>query len=307
MEIKQSNLKLVYLAAITYAVIIGLSFMFVKIALRSANPFDILAFRFMASFLAVLITVALGWVKLNYSWERVIKILPLAILYPLLFFAFQTFGLQYADSAEAGIIQASAPIFTLILATYILKEKSSIWQKLSILLTVFGVVYIIIMKGAAFSISSMSDFKGIIFILLSALAFSGYSVMVRPLTKQFSSIELAYMMIIISFIGFNLVAVGQHLVAGTITTFFAPLANLDFVLAVVYLGVLSSLLTAVLTNYVLAHLEASKMVVFANFGTVITIIAGVVFLKEQIFYYHIIGCILIIAGVLGTNFLGQKN
>lgn len=304
---EKSNLKLVYLAALTYTAIIGLSFMFVKIALRSANPLDILAFRFMASFIAVIISILFGWVKLNYSGDRLKKILPLAILYPLMFFAFQTFGLQYADSSEAGIIQASAPIFTLILATYILKEKSNMWQKMSILLTVFGVVYIIIMKGASFEFSSFNDFKGIIFILLSALAFSGYSVLVRPLTKEFSSTELAYIMIIISFFVFNIVAIGKHLIDGTIITFFAPLVNLDFVLAILYLGVLSSLITAILTNYVLSHLEAAKMVVFANLATVITIIAGVVFLKEQIFYYHIIGCILIIGGVLGTNFLGDKK
>ncbi len=304
---EKSNLKLVYLAALTYATIIGLSFMFVKIALRSANPLDILVFRFSASFLAVIIAILFGWAKLNYSGDRLKKILPLAVLYPLLFFAFQTFGLQYADSSEAGIIQASAPIFTLILATYILQEKSNIWQKFSILLTVFGVVYIIIMKGASFNITSIGDFKGIILILLSALAFSGYSVMVRPLTKEFSSIELAFMMVIISFIGFNLIAIGQHLWAGTISTFFSPLVNMEFLIAILYLGVLSSLITAVLTNYVLANLEASKMGVFANLGTVITIIARVVFLKEQIFYYHIIGCILIIGGVLGTNLLGDKG
>jgi drug/metabolite transporter (DMT)-like permease len=66
---------------------------------------------------------------------------------------------------------------------------------------------------------------------------------------------------------------------------------------------LSSLVTSLLTNYILSKIEASKMSVFSNLGTVISIVAGVIFLKEEIFYYHIIGSILIVGGVIGTNFL----
>jgi len=39
----------------------------------------------------------------------------------------------------------------------------------------------------------------------------------------------------------------------------------------------------------------------------ITIIAGVLFLHEQIEYYHIIGAIMIVLGIVGTNFLGKKG
>ncbi|MEG9463402.1 MAG: EamA family transporter, partial [Bacillus amyloliquefaciens] len=44
--INQNRLAAAYLAAILNALIIGFSFIFVKIALQSANPFDILAHRF---------------------------------------------------------------------------------------------------------------------------------------------------------------------------------------------------------------------------------------------------------------------
>lgn len=77
--------------------------------------------------------------------------------------------------------------------------------------------------------------------------------------------------------------------------------------SVIYLGVLSTLLTSLITNYVLSKIEASKMSVFANLATVISIVAGVIFLKEEIFYFHIIGSVLIVGGVIGTNFLDDKH
>ena len=296
--------KFVYTAAVSYAVITGLSFLFGKIALSSADPIDMLAHRFSASFLAVLILILFKFVKVNYTLERIKKILPLALLYPMGFFAFQTFGLQYASSSEAGIMIASAPVFTLILASFFLGEKSTTLQKISIVVSVIGVVYITLMKSSSFEINNI---KGIIFLLLSALSFSGYSVMARILTKDFSSTELSFMMITISFVVFNLIALVKNAMNGTLSTFFVPLANSGFVISIIYLGVLSSLVTSLLTNYILSKIEASKMSVFSNLGTVISIIAGVIFLNEKIFYYHIIGSILIVGGVIGTNFLDKKS
>lgn len=291
--------KLVYTAAMTYTLITGFSFLFGKIALSIVNPIDLLAYRFTAAFIAIILLISFKLIKVNYSLERIKKILPLAILYPLMFFAFQTFGLQYAASSEAGIITASIPVFTLILATFFLKEKTSMLQKLSILASVLGVIYITLMKGSSFE---MNNFVGIILLLLSALSFAGYSVMARILTKEFSSMELSIIMSIISFICFTVMAVVSNLINGTMNTFFLPLRNMQFIISVVYLGVLSTLVTSLLTNYVLSKIEAAKMSVFSNLATVISIFAGVVFLKEQIFYYHIIGSILIIGGVLGTNY-----
>lgn len=232
------------------------------------------------------------------------KILPLALLYPLLFFAFQTYGLQYTSSSEAGILQAVVPVFTLILATIILKEETTLMQKLSIILSVLGVIYITIKKSSDLDFNNI---RGIIFLIISGLCFAGYSIMARGLTKEFSSVELSYMMITISFVSFNAISIVRHIINGSIGSYFLPLTDFSFIIAIIYLGVLSSLGTSLLTNYVLSKIEASKMSVFANLGTVISIVAGVIFLKEKIFYYHIIGSILIVGGVFGTNFLDKKG
>lgn len=62
-----------------------------------------------------------------------------------------------------------------------------------------------------------------------------------------------------------------------------------------------------LNNYALSKIEAAKMSVFGNLRTVVAIFAGVFFLKEKIYYYHIIGSIMIILGVIGTNYFDSKD
>jgi drug/metabolite transporter (DMT)-like permease len=296
----KSNNSLAYAAAIIYALVIGFSFLFVKLALTVSDPIDTLAHRFTASFIAISLPVLLGRIQLNFNLQDIRRILPLALLYPAMFFGFQISGLVYTTSSEAGIILASTPIFTLFLATYFLKEKTNPRQSISLAVSVAGVIYILVMKGISFENTQMT---GTLLLLLSSLSFAGYSVLARPLTQQFKPLELTFIMLLIGFLTFNLLALLRHGLDGTIGQYFQPLTNQVFLVSIFYLGVLSSLGTSWLSNYALSKIEASKMSVFGNLATLISMIAGVIFLQEQLEYYHIIGAIMIIAGILGTNLL----
>lgn len=173
---------LAYVAAVVYAAIIGLSFLFAKMTVNIAHPMDVLAHRFALSLLVVSVPVVLGWIRIKLTWRDLLRIIPLGLLSPVLFFAFQTFGLVSSNSSEAGIIQAMAPVFTLILASVFLKERTTTMQKLFLMLSVAGVIYIFLMKGTAMS---LGNFKGIALLLLSTICFAGYGVLARPLTQKY--------------------------------------------------------------------------------------------------------------------------
>lgn len=301
---KNSNNTKAYLAAILYALIIGLSFLFTKIALTVTNPMNILAHRFTISFIAASIPVLFGWIKLNIKGKDMLSILPLALFYPTLFFAFQAFGLVYISSSEAGIVQATVPVFTMILAAVFLKENISFLQKISLLLSVCGVIYIFLMKGIELKSTS---FFGIALIVLSALSSACYSVLARKASKKYRLMDLTYIMIVIGFLSFNTISASDYIIHGTFADYFKPFTKPLFLISVLYLGILSSLITSLLTNYSLSKIDATKMSVFSNLSTLITMLAGVIFLHEELKSYHVIGAIMIIIGIIGTNFLGRKN
>ncbi|MEW9106886.1 DMT family transporter [Paenibacillus sp.] len=293
-----SAVRKAYIAAILNTLIIGFSFVFVKIALQSVNSLDMLAYRFTASFAAIMILVLLGKVKLNLYWKEVATIVPLAVLYPGLFFAFQTFGLVTVSASEAGIIQAAVPIFTMIFASYWLKEHSTWQQKIALLLSVSGLVYIFTMKGVNVGNTSLS---GILLVFLSVLSLAGYNVAARKRTRIYGVMDVTFIMTSFGFVLFNSMAIFQHIAAGTTWNVLQPLTDPMFLLSILYLGVLSSLMTAYLTNYALSKLEAVKVSVFTQLGTLVTMGAGVIILHESLQLYHLIGAGLIIVGVLGVN------
>lgn len=301
---KDNNNAKAYYAAILYALIIGLSFLFTKIALTVTNPLNILAHRFTISFIAASVPVLLGFKKLSINRKDILSILPLALFYPALFFSLQAFGLVYISSSEAGIIQAAVPVFTMILAAIFLKENVNLLQKISLMLSVSGVIYIFIMKGIELKSAS---FAGIILVVLSALSSACYNVMARKVTKKYKPMDLTYIMIVIGFLSFNTISVADNMIRGTLIDYFKPFINISFMASVLYLGVLSSLVTSLLANYALSKMDATKMSVFTNLSTLVTMFAGVIFLHEELRDYHAIGAIMIIIGIIGTNFLGSRK
>ncbi|WP_042164438.1 DMT family transporter [Paenibacillus gorillae] len=286
-----------YLAAIAYAVIIGFSFLFVKVTVAAAHPLDVLAHRFSIGLIAVAIPFLLGWVRIRIKLRDIWRIAPLALFSPVLFFFFQTYGMINASSSEGGIILATVPIFTLLLASFFLKERTSLVQKLSLFLSVAGVVFMFMMKDGL----DTSNFKGLLLLLLSAVSFAGYSVLTRPLAQKYAPMEITLVTTGIGFIVFLSVSLIRHTAEGTLQSFFQPFAQPSYVLALFYLGVVSSVGTTLLSSFALSRLEASKVSVFSNLSTLISIMAGALILNERITIYHVIGAIMIIVGVLGTN------
>ena len=88
--------------------------------------------------------------------------------------------------------------------------------------------------------------------------------------------------------------------------YFEPLGHLSYLFSILYLGILASIVTASLSIYAIVRLGASTVSVFGNLGTVLTIVAGAVFLHEPIYSYHLIGAGLIIGGILGMNLIRSK-
>jgi len=301
---QRSDLTLAYIAALLHTLITGLSFLFVKTSLVHSSPIHVLSFRFTASFLALMIPILFNKVHISFKGKSLRKLFFLSLIYPISFFAFQTFGLLHASSSEAGIIQSSTPIFTMILSSLFLKEKTTTTQKFSIMLSVMGVIYIFIMKGVGLDLSKS---LGLILILFSILSMSLYLILAREATKHFSVIEISFMMNLMGFIFLNIASLIEHLIERNLHLFFEPLKNFDFLISVLYLGILSSLITSILNNYALRKLEASKVSVFGNLRTVVTIFGGVLILKEKLYIYHIIGSLMIILGVMGTNYTQHKQ
>jgi len=294
-----------YLGLSVSTIIIGLSFIITKIALESSNPLDLLAHRFTAAAVAIIFPLAFGFIKLpKMTWRKVFKLLSFSVFYPLLFFGFQTFGLQYSSASEGGIIFATTPVITLIAASFFLKEKTNIIEKIGIILSVFGIFYILYGKGLNVDFSNIA---GIVLLLLSVLSLVAYFVLVRKANAEFDALVITLFMTFLAFIAFNTFSLLSHFQNGTISDFLTPLSEPSFVWSVLYLGILSTVVTSFFSNYALSVIPASTVSIFGNLSPIIAVIGGVLILNETLYFYHIVGGLLVLSGIAGSIAFKSKQ
>ncbi len=295
-----------YIGLTLMTIIIGFAFIFIKYALQSAGALDVLAHRFLMAALAILLYYTLvRRKKPNFKREHLHSFFMMALFYSILLFSFQTIGLKYTTASEAGILTATAPVITLILAGVILKEKSNIWQIISVLLSMFGVLYILYKTGLG--AVSKESLKGDFYILLSVVSMAFYFIVGRRLNRKVDSMDITFFMTITAAIFFNIVAFIMHLKGGTVASYFAPYRESSFLWSVIYLGVLSTFLTSFLTNNALRYIPASQVAIFNNLSPVVAVFAGVLLLGEHLYTYHFIGGFMVLLGIVGVNMLKNRQ
>ncbi len=286
------------LSGIGAAAIFGLSFLFSKMALNSSGTFELLSFRFLIAFLIMSILIVLKIIKVNYKGKNIRGLFLLGLMEPIIYFIFETYGIKYSSSSIAGLMIALIPIGVVVLSAYFLKEKPSALQLFFIMMSVLGVMLIGVMGSSG---SNSGNLFGIILLLGAVMSAATFTIISRKLSADFTPMELTYSMMVLGAVFFNGISLVNHALNNNIKNYFAPLKNTNFLISIGYLGILSSIVAYFLINFTLSKLEASKSAVVSNLATIVSIIAGVVVLKEPFHYYHLIGSILIILGVWGTN------
>lgn len=293
-----------HLSGVMFSVIFGFSFMMSKTALNYTTPIGLIAYRFLIAFIIFEILRQTKLVKIKLSKKGLPSILLVALFQPVLYFLFETYGLSLTTSAEAGLMIAMIPIFVTILSVVILKEKPKPSQLFFILLSVLGVLFIQIFK-TGFEIKS--SFIGFVLLLLAVISAAIFNIASRDASKAHKPVEITYMMTLLGAITFNSIYLIQLSKTNTLSMYFANLRHLSLTLPILYLGIIASIIGFLLVNYSLSKLPAHVSSIYSNIATIVAVIAGSLFLQEQIQYYHIIGGLMILIGVYGAARINYLN
>ncbi len=299
MNLKRMNFKLLpILLALTYSFIIGLSFLFTKLVVPYAPPLLVLAHRF--SFAVIFYALFLLIIRhpFNINRKLILKVLPILAFYPVLFFLLQILGLLRSSSSEAGIIFAVAPVLIVIISA-LLGNYPNKYQVIGVILSVGGVVGMFIAGGV--SLHSGSGL-GLFLLFLSTLSSALYTIMIKRLVAVYDVHDLTFSIVLAGFIAFNSAYFIQCAISGETPSYVAPLLIPQYLFGVAYLGILSSVVSSFLSNYILKSMSPPQFSVFSNLATLISVGAGALLLGETLHIHHYVGGLFILTGVIITNF-----
>ena len=247
-------------------------------------------------FAGVVVSQLGGGVQFAFSLrgKPVYKLILLGIVQPVAYFIFENYGILYTSSAVAGTIIAVVPVCCILMDVLVLHEKVTRRQVLCAVGAVGGVA--LISAGGAVMISAL----GLLFLLLTMLSDTVYYGISHSAAKVFTPFEMTYVMFLVGMAAFIPAALFQTggLHSELITV---PAQSGQFWLAVVYLGVLSSGVAYGLLNFANSHLTVSESSLFSNVTTVVSVLAGVILLKEPFSLWQILGVAVILVCVFIAN------
>ncbi len=290
------------LCALFANVIFGFSFLFSKTALSVSSPLVILASRFTVAFVFLNVLLLLGIFKINFkSLFKSPTLWLMGLAQPFLYFIFELYGLSLVSSAVSGVIIALVPVAVMLYSNLVLKEKATLMQWVFTLISIIGV--------SAISISSNNGEKtytiGILLLLGAVICAAAFNLLSRKQSSDFSPFERTYVMFFIGFIGFNTTAV-ISLKQNFLPVLKQSLYHTEFIISVIYLAIISSVLAFLLYNFATTNISAVMASSFSNIIPIVTVLAGLFILKEDLKILDICFCGLIILGVWGVNYFSEK-
>jgi len=291
------KLNMIHLVGILYATIFGFTFMFSKVALEHVRPIGLIAYRFLIAFICLETLRLLKVFRVSINRGNFLALFWVAFFQPVLYFLFETYGILRTTSGEAGMMIALIPIFVTILSSMIIKERPRMIQVLCILLSVSGVLFIQLMKSTT---GIDLAFVGLALLLGAVISAALFNIASRSASKKVKPHELTYFMMLFGAIVFNIMYLIQLGIEDQISSYVTTLYHIELLIPILYLGIIASIGGFFLVNFALSKVPAHVSSIYANLSTIVAILAGAFILKEQLYYYHFIGGLMIIIGVYGT-------
>jgi len=301
---------IIYLFAVLKNVIYGLSVFFIGNLSAEVAVMDILALRYLLSFVVFWLLKQTGVIKIRVGIKDFVRknertpflksVLLTSLFEPVLYMFFETLGISMTTGITAAVILSLAPVTSCICEELFLKERTTLLQKLFLALGIAGVIYIAVHTESSQGKDSLA---GILLVLAAVLSGSLFCTFSRKSSEAFSAMEITYVTAAVGMIVFNAVNVCRHLFLGTLNQYFAPYLHLENLMGFVFLGVFCTIAATWMNNYALARMQISTMAAFGGLSTLVTIAAGVLLGGEQLYLYHGIGLVLIVSRMVGVSYI----
>ena len=273
------------------------SFMWIKIAVQEIGPITLVAFRVLFGLLFGIVVIYIQRIQ----WPRTLKdwtpLLVLGITNIAIPFFLISWGEQSIDSAVASILNATVPLFTILIAHYLLKDDKITVSKVLGLLMGFAGVVILMSKDIGTSLGSI---LGQFAIVLASAFYAGGGVYARKTTQDMPGILRSAGPLLPATV---VMWLAMFLIESPVKV---PQLGLTWI-ALLFLGVLGSGLAFVMSYYLLHEIGPTRTSMVTYLFPLGGVILGVAFLDEQLSWQLVVGAVLIVLSLIVANMQPQKQ
>jgi drug/metabolite transporter (DMT)-like permease len=274
------------------------SFLWIKIALNEIGPYTLVAWRVLFGLLfagGAVIIQRKAWPRDLAGW---LPFLVLGVTSVAIPFFLITWGELSIDSAVASILNATVPLFTIVIAHLFLQDDKMTAQRVIGLFV--GFIGVVVLLSEDLLAGVHGSVLGQAAVILASIFYAGSSVYARRKTQSAP----------------GLVRGAAPLVSATIVMWMiAPVLESPFQvpqlsitwIAVLWLGILGSGLALILWYYLLHEIGPTRTGMVTYIFPLGGVILGVIFLNEHLSWQLAVGALLIISSIIVVNWQSKKN
>lgn len=267
------------------------SFLWIKIAVREVGPMTLVAYRVLFGLLFGIVVILFQRARLPRDLKTWLPILVLGISNVAVPFFLISWGEQSIDSAVAAILDATVPLFTIVIAHFALSDDKMTMPKVLGLLIGFAGVVVLMSRDIGASFGSLLGQGAVI---LACVFYAVSSVYARKYTENTSTVLRSAGPLLSS-------TIVMWLAASTLEApVKIPQLQLTWI-ALLWLGVLGSGLAFMLAYYLIHEIGPTRATMVTYTFPLGGVILGVLFLNEQLSWQLIVGGVLIVLSLAAAN------
>jgi drug/metabolite transporter (DMT)-like permease len=246
---------------------------------------------------AFVVGFGVAWPHLRRDWPVLLRHWPMMLVLAATGIAtYNTMtyvGLQYTTALNALLLQSAMPLIVLIWDFGLFGARPSLWQILGVLLSLLGVAAIVSQLSLA-ALAHISLNVGDIWILAAVVVYALYT----PLLRRRPAVHPLSLLVTMMGIGSFMILpfyLAEHAGGETIQGGWPSYA------AIAYTAVLPSFIAYMFFNRGVELIGPGRAGQSAHLMPVLGAILAVLFLGERFHLYHVVGIVLIGAGILLAN------
>jgi len=291
---KSFSKKYFYIVILLPIIFWAFAFPFIKIGLEELNPINLTIMRLFVVCVIFLFLLVFFPKKFTPLQKKdIVPLFLLGFLGVVVYHLGLNYGELFISASAASLIISTIPVFTVIFATVLLKERITKKIAIGIPLSLSGVM-IISLTGTSGDPFEITYLSAAVAILISAFVGAGYTIGGKKLLERYSALSLTVYAFLFGCLGL-LPFLSSSLVSEAAALTWRGWG------AVLFLAILPTVIGYVLWYVALEIRTASEISVFLYFIPVLSTIISYFLFQELITWLFVLGGVLVIGGLIIVN------
>ena len=200
-------------------------------------------------------------------------------------------SVNYTTATNASLVNAGQPLTTAVIAWVIYRDRLNLVQTLGIFSGAIGII-IMIVRADLIVLQSLEFNSGDLIMLIAVFGFGAYANTLRIIPHNLSLTVLMFGVFLAGCLEILPFYIYESFTYKTVPT------NWTTIMWVTILALITTLIPTYLWNSAVLVIGVNRSAIFANLIPVFGAALAIVFLNEQIYFYHVSGAVLICFGIL---------